>query len=370
MATSSLLSLPKDILILLPDHLHNTEDYTNLSSTCTILRDCMATASPNTILRLAAAQASTFFRPTPHFLATATARELGHWARKSEANEKELALQMGNGVEGLLDLALQHCGLAMQRIRQLHLMRFSIINPVVDIIDKCVGAQWYNTPNFWDGGVSDAYTIHADPPIAFFHLAIYGELFGPDFEHFLTPASGSTARILSVETRLEYIKYCVPDCATFHCQGKPADMDPRRVVKATGPYTGPDTYYNNGNIGMAWVLQSSRWRPHWQRMRAAAGVKEFKTEHEDHWHFYDDEGGDNAWKQRLLEAVMVSQGLEGLGMIRSDLQEQWFDRVRDWRRKIETMEREPGRIDVESQTTLEYPFMLGDLAICSSGYAG
>ena len=90
----------------------------------------MGTASPNTILRLAAAQSSTFFRPSPHFLVTATAKQLGNWARQSPANETELANRLEDGIDGLLDLVLQHCGLTMERIRQLHLQRFSIINPV------------------------------------------------------------------------------------------------------------------------------------------------------------------------------------------------------------------------------------------------
>lgn len=164
MACQNILSLPRDILVLLPGYLHNIEDYTNLSSTCRVMRDCMATASPSTILRLAAAQASVFFRPAPFFLVAATARELGHWARASESNEKEMRDRLENGIDALLDLALEHCGLTLQRIRELHLSRFSILNPVENIIDQCVGQQWYSTPNFWDGGVDDAVSYLFPPP--------------------------------------------------------------------------------------------------------------------------------------------------------------------------------------------------------------
>lgn len=153
--------LPKDILVLLPDFLHNIEDYTNLSSTCRKLRDAMQTALPNTILRLADAQTTVFFRPSPHFLAAATARELGDWARKSDANEKMFAERCQEGVEGLLELALEHCGITMQRLRELYQMRFDIINPVEDVIDKCVGSQWYALPNFWNE-VDDAYTVSSN----------------------------------------------------------------------------------------------------------------------------------------------------------------------------------------------------------------
>jgi hypothetical protein len=242
MPCSSLLSLPRDILILLPDYIHNIEDYTNVSSTCTVLKDCMGAASPSNTLRLAVAQSTTFFRPSPHFLVTATARELGDWARESAANETELTTRLEDGIDGLLDLPLKHCGLTMERIRQLHLQRFSIINPVTDLIDKCVGSQWYATPNFWEGGADDAYTIDSDPPATLFHLALYGELFGRDFEAFLDPA-GQSARRLSVNTRLEFIKYGVPDYASYSCQENAwgvcmpdGQIDPRRTLKQTGPY--------------------------------------------------------------------------------------------------------------------------------------
>lgn len=373
MTCSTLLSLPRDILILLPDYIHNIEDYTNLSSTCTALRDCMGTASPRTILHLAAAQSTTFFRPSPHFLVTAPARELGNWARESAANESELATRLEDGVDGLLDLSLNHCGLTMERIRQLHLQRFSIINPVTDLIDKCVGSQWYATPDFWNGGADDAYTIYADPPAALFHLAVYGELFGPDFEAFLDPA-GQSARRLSVDTRLEFIKYCVPDYASYGCQESASDVrmpdgqiDSRRAVKQTGPYAeGAEARLDQNNIALVWVIQSSRWKPHWRDMRAKAGITNFQSDFADHWWYDPDD--DQDWKQRMLEAIMICQGLDGLGMIRPGLQDAWVEKIRGWREKIAGLEKEPEWTKVGRQATLEYPFLLGDLRICGTGY--
>jgi len=373
MACSTLLSLPRDILILLPDYIHNIEDYTNLSSTCTVLRDCMNTASPGTILRLAAAQSTTFFRPSPHFLVTATARELGNWARESTTNEAVLATRLEDGVDGLLDLSLKHCGLTMERIRQLHLQRFSIINPVTDLIDKCVGSQWYATPDFWNGGADDAYTIYADPPATFFHLALYGELFGPDFEAFLD-SSERSARRLSVETRLECIKYCVPDYATSDCQERACDVympdgqiDPRRAVKQTGPYAeGAGPLRDQNNIALVWVIQSSRWKPHWRAMRARAGITDFQSDFTDNWWYDPDDEQD--WRQRMLEAIMICQGLDGLGMIRPDLQDIWVEKIKGWKEKIASLEKEPEWTKVGRQATLEYPFLLGDLRICGTGY--
>ena len=297
---------------MLPDYIHNIEDYTNFSSTCKALRDCMGTASPRTILHLAAAQSTTFFRPSPHFLATATARELGHWARKSTDNEAELALRLEDGVDGLFDLALKHCGLTMDRIRKLHLQRFSIINPVTDLIDKCVGVQWYRTPNFWAGGVDDAYTIDSDPPATLFHLALYGELFGPDFEAFLDPTSQSLRR-LTVDTRVEFIKYCVPDRSCYTTQQSARDVrlpdgriDHRRAVKQTGPYAKDAEESDVQNqIALEWLIPSSRWKPHWQEMRARAGITDFQPPLPGGWDFptYDKQD----WRQRMLEAIMAGR---------------------------------------------------------------
>lgn len=370
-----LLDLPRDILVLLQEFLHNIEDYMNVASTCRTLRECMDTPKPNTILHLAVAQSRTFFRPSPLFLVTATARELGNWARRSDANEKEFALRMEDGVEGLLDLALQHCGLTMQRIRELYEMRFSIVNPVTDIIDTCVGQQWYSTPDFWNGGVDDAYTIHAEPSDTLFHLAMYGELFAPDFEPILN--DDTYARRLSVDTRLEFIKYCLPDfaCAQNGNVGAgdillaDGSMDPRRVVKDTGPYrkdsNGNIRWTKDNNIALTWVIRSSRWRPRWQQMRAKAGP-DFQEDFDDGW-WYDEDTSED-WRQRMWENIMVCQGLEGLGMIRPGLQDLWIDKVREWREKIAALEREPPKTLVGRQGTLEYPFLLGDLRICASGF--
>jgi len=59
----------------------------NLSSTCRALRDNTSNPKPNILLWLAAASSRIFFRASPHFLVAATGRELGNWARLSDANE-------------------------------------------------------------------------------------------------------------------------------------------------------------------------------------------------------------------------------------------------------------------------------------------
>ncbi|KAI5364603.1 hypothetical protein Slin15195_G041410 [Septoria linicola] len=372
MAPQTLLSLPKDILVMLPEYVHNIEDYTNISSTCRTLRECMATATSNTILRLAAAQSNIFFRPSPYFLVTAVARELGNWARQSEENEAIFSQSCQSGIEGLFQLALLHCDLTTQRIREMYEMRMSIINPVTDIVDKCVGQQWQSTPRFWNGGVSDAYTIESDASLTFFHLAIYGELFSPDFEPFLTSSTTSSARKLKVETRLEFVRYCIPDPAS--------DPDRRSEDPISGPYQkGSDGRYvkwpDQNNIALTWVIRSSRWRPHFKRFRTkVAGYEDFKDEFDDGWWYVpnlgaDEEGGVDAhWRQRMWENLLVCQGLEGLGMIRPGLQDAWVEKVKAWREQIAALTEEPATVKKGKQATLEYPYLLGDLRICAAGY--
>ncbi|KAI0508461.1 hypothetical protein F5B22DRAFT_397744 [Xylaria bambusicola] len=381
MASLNLVALPQDIMFMLPKYLHNIEDLMNTASTCRRLRECMASAIPNVILQLAVAQSRVFFRPSPLFLVTATARQLGNWARRSRANEDKLALKLEEGVDGLLDLALDHCGLTMERIRELRLLRFSLINPVEDIIDKCVGHQRLDNPDFWHDGLDDEYTIDTEPSDTLFHLAMYGELFAPDFEPILN--QDSQTRRLSVETRLEFIKYCLPDFAC-HLNGhigsslllNPGEtLDPRREVKQTGPYAkGPDGRIpdmNNNNLALTWVIRSSHFRRYYKALRAKAGEYEFQERFDDGWWFNESSHSrlpGDYWRQRLWENVMISQGLEGLEMLRPDTEDKWIGKIKEWREKIMNMDNEPPLTKVGRQATLEYPYLLGDLRICASGY--
>jgi hypothetical protein len=102
-------------------------------------------------------------------------------------------------------------------------------------------------------------------------------------------------------------------------------------------------------------------------MRSLAGP-DFQEDFQDDWWFVEDEHRERDWRQRMWEAVMVCQGLEGLGMIRPELQDQWVEKAREWRERISRLEREPELIRVGRQATLEYPFLLGDLRILAGGY--
>jgi hypothetical protein len=371
-----LLDIPQDILIRLPDFLHDIEDYKNLTSTCRALRVCLSTTTPNTILRLAAAASKVFFRPSPDFLVAGVARQLGEWARLSASNEHILAQTFQGGIEAVFELCLQHCGLTMEKIRRLHELRFSVINPVTDRIDKCIGEQWYATPNFWNGGVDDAYTISADPPEILFNIAIYGELFAPDFDILLDPGS-SGKRALSVATRLEYVKYCIPDWAAYKCQRSARDatrpdgsMDPRRLVHATGPYVGFDnatTISTNGNqIGLRHLLNSSRWEPHWAAVRQTVGPDFAPEESSDA--AYEGSEPEEHWKQLIWDELFVNQGLEGLGMMVEKDAGAYKDRLTGLHARISALETQLEETVVGRNTTYSWPCLRGDLDICCSGY--
>ncbi|CAH0037808.1 unnamed protein product [Clonostachys solani] len=476
--SSRIVSLPHEVLLLLAGHLHGLEDFGNLSSTCKDMRSILADALPNTILRLAERQSSISFFPSSELLVAATARELGNWARKSTTNEETLAATFQGGFEALLELALLHCGLTISRLRELQAIQYSIMNPVINIIDQCVGQQWRHIPDFWSGGASDAASIAADASDTLFHLAIYGEFFAPDIETYL---NGNQAlpvqRPLTLATRLEYLKYCVPDEHCLHMSEEQADMaaargvpvDPRRIVNHVGPYAlhddksevlseiydeetpnyyfddnnelhvnpiqygrvdenneprtnpanddafrrnpcrnnlfqnhffdedneddeftennwfgqnngfnedygfdvdngqGPEEPPNDNNFALVWLLDSSRWRPHWQEARQRVG-EDFEATYRDIEHFTEDDPGD--WRQRLWENTMLCQGLEGLGMIVPGLQDAWLERIRGWRRKIAEMAEEPRMLVLGEQVTYDYPYLFGELRICGQGFVG
>jgi hypothetical protein len=348
----------------------------DLSSTCHTLRSCLASTAPRIIFRLAASASRIFFRPSPHFLVAAVARQIGAWASRSEENALALRDACRGGMPRLMDLCLTHAeGVTMQRIRELHALRFSTINPVVNLIDQCIGKQWYATPDFWNGGVDDAYTVYADPPENFFHLAIYGGLFGHAFDALLDLSSPSSTRSATrlaadVDTRLEFIKYCIPDPMCYACQFGLRDVtnpdgtiDPRRACQAIGPYQSLDKFVPNqafqliehGNqLAVLHLLKSSRWAPSWTAVRKAVGG-DFEVE----------------WKQRLWEMVVWCQGLEGMDMIRPGGVEKWAERLCGWRKGIEKMETEPGMVRVgKDKTYYEYPCLVEDLKICYIGYWG
>ncbi|KAJ5570432.1 uncharacterized protein N7459_009862 [Penicillium hispanicum] len=305
----ALLDLPNEVLSLLPLHIDNIETFTNAASACRRLRGAFSHTRPETILRLAASSAPTFFSPHPHFLIAATARQASDWALGNENRTKLLREALQGGIDGLYEFCLEHSGLTLDDIRRTHLARFSIINPLADKIDKMAGLQWYQTPNFWDGGVSDAYTLDTEPDRAAFQIIIYGELFGKSMDAFLDPEKNLP--YFDIHTRFDYITYCVPDTACgsypgfqvldtgpYKLRALPAKQRPRHLADGT---------YAQDQVALRHILQTGRWRRMW-----AAAIRSLLDDSES---FTDEEVEDEDWRKKLYRNALQTQGLEGMQLV-------------------------------------------------------
>ncbi|KAK5993474.1 hypothetical protein PT974_06905 [Cladobotryum mycophilum] len=206
----NLTDLPIDILVLLPSHLHNVEDFANLSSSCRLFHSIYANTSPELILQLAAASTSTFFSPSPHFLVAATARQLGEWALRNDDNLRALEASFQGGIDGIYRLCLKHSSLSIERIRELHVSRCNVIDPFADRIRD-----------------PEMLEIRPASVRATYQLIILGELFSRTVTTILDPSSPSPR--ITLMQRLEFIKYCIPDGSCLATKGGP-------VVQAIGPY--------------------------------------------------------------------------------------------------------------------------------------
>jgi len=345
----SLLSLPPELLALLPLHLHNIEDFMNLSSTCTTLHTILSSTKPPIILRLAAASSPTFFRPDPWYLVAATAHQISEWALENKTNEAQFQEALTGGVEALYNLCIENCGITMQKIREMHLRRFDLINPTADFIDKLAGAQWYATPNFWEGGVSDAVTIDCEPTRALFQIIVYGELFQPTFTSILKPELKLPK--FDLQTRFNYIRYCIPDW--IFVWGKDV---PKHLL--TGPYSKKKKNTLAGDErAMDFLINCRRWRERWQ----------YGVRHQIGYDFEEE------WKQDMWISIVQCQGLEGLEMLRPGGMDKWRDRLLEIRKGIEELEVQPEEFwfDLTSNRfarVWEFPMLARELPIILDRY--
>ncbi|PIG85655.1 hypothetical protein AARAC_002986 [Aspergillus arachidicola] len=333
----SLDKLPNEILCLLPFYIDNIETFTNAASSCRRLRDCLHTAHPNTILRLAAASAPTFFSPHPHFLVTATARQVSDWALGNETRTLELREAFQGGIDSLYEFCLQHAGLTLEDIRRTHLARFSTINPLSDKIDKMAGNQWFATPDFWDGGVSEPYTIQTEADRATFQMIIYGELFGRSMDAFLQPEKNLP--YFDIQTRIDYFTYCLPDwvCSSY----------PGFTRLPTGPYAPHLERPSEGDqVALHHILHCGRWRRMWAAaIRSVLGGDDA---------FTDEDEEDEHWRKRMLRNALQSQGLEGMQLVTlpvDKIDKEYVQKVRRMKEQIDQLN-EPPRVEMLGKGTL------------------
>ncbi|KAL2822803.1 hypothetical protein BDW59DRAFT_149209 [Aspergillus cavernicola] len=322
----SLLTLPTELLCLLPNYLDNIESFTNAASSCRTLRSAFLATHPSTILHLAAASAPTFFSPHPYFLVAATAKSVSDWAIGNPDRTTLLRKAFYGGIYALYDFCLQHGGLTLDRIRQTHLARFTTINPLSDKIDKMAGKQWLETPNFWTGGVSEAVTLYTDADRAAFQIIIYGELFGTSMDAFLDPVRKELpVSRFDVATRLDYLTYSYED---------------QRVLRH--------------------ILKCGRWRRMW-----AGAIRGFLDEE-----FTDETAVDEDWRKKMLRDALMMQGLEGMQLVtckREDVSEGYLEKIRRIRGQIWALEEPPAVQMLGKKGNLrvsEAPDPAGELNVC------
>lgn len=340
-----LTSLPVDLLVGLPHYLHDIEDFKNASSTCRTLRDTLSQAQPNTILRLALTSAPVFAQPHPFFLVAATANRLSDWALQNEENTARLRQSFRGGMEGLLELCKEKSGLTMEDIRRLHLLRFSAINPTSDLIDRLAGPAWSNTENFWSGGVSDPATITCQPSRATFQIAIYGELFKSSMEATINPSKNLPSH--STETRLDFIRYCIPD---WICEVGYYGMPPPERI---GPYAEHHENLPPDQIALQFLLSKDRWCEKWHSV-----CRQIGPDFSEHW------------RQQLFFCAAQCQGLEGMRMLGPEGTKNWEESLQKMKEAIMRMNEsnKPKTVKFGRNITWDFPNMATDVNVLMSGY--
>lgn len=163
--------------------------------------------------------------------------------------------------------------------------------------------------DFWHGRRSDAVTLECEPERALFQMAIYGSLFQPTLEANLNHREG-----LDLDSRLDFIKYCIPDWCCRSYRGF--------EVKSTGPYMdGRVVYPRMDQYSIRHILKSSKWTAAWEEVRKVCGAD------------FED-----VRRQRTWVSAVQTQGLEGFEMLRQGGAENWRDRLMQLREKIEQVD--------------------------------
>ncbi|OAX78112.1 hypothetical protein ACJ72_07581 [Emergomyces africanus] len=376
---TSLLDLSTDILSLLPLYVDNIETFTSAASTCRSLRFIFSNALPRTILQLAAASAPTFFSPHPHFLVMAVAPQIRDWALGNEENTRRLRSALQGGIEGLFDFCVNdnslNAGLTLDRIRTLYEARFTILNPLADKIDKMAGAQWYETKDFWDGGVSEPATVHSDVHRSAMQIIIYGELFGSSMRPFLEPSpsgdetdANAPLPFFDLETRLDYIKYCVPEWA---CKSYPGFQ-----VLPVGPYAAGKNDLPFDQYALRHILTCKRWRRMWADAMALAGPLFVEWDAERGPWDEEPPSGDieGVWKLKLFRDALQTMGLEGMQLVtlpREKISPELLKRACQVREQIEALEEPPASYIVGNYlkaTVSKAPDPAQDVYVCMASY--
>lgn len=361
-----LADLSYTILTELPHFIDDIETFTNAASSCQIMRAAFTHTPPRVILQLAAASGPKLFQPHPHFLTLATARQTSDWVLESPQRRlPSLRKAFRGGVDSLWEFCLQHAyGLTFERIRTLSSMRFSVINVLADQIDKMAGDQWYATPDFWDGGVSEAETLYTEANLAAYQILLYGELFASTLNRFLDGLDGP---YIDLQARIDYICYCIPDLA---CQGGYPGFE----VLNVGPYKDVADLRDlpAHQVALTHILSCRRWKALWSS-RLQNISDPFACDDNEHDLQAANETIGAGWKQFEFRNALMTQGLEGVPLItlsESELSSDILTLTRQLHSKIDHLPSRPKRLQIEVWTNTEtIPNLLLETIVCMRGRA-
>ncbi len=116
---------------------------------------------PNIVLKLAITSSRVFFRRSPHLVA-APACQVGQWALLDNKDYEDLHEALQGNFESLLELYVSKAGLITGDVHRLHNLHLTTMLHANITIDRYAGREWYEVPDVWHGGGSDAGTIDID----------------------------------------------------------------------------------------------------------------------------------------------------------------------------------------------------------------
>ena len=276
------------VLSLLPPFILSIHDLLALTATSRAVREViLENLTPHSLLAIVSRSPDAFGSEHDWHLFSILAPGVSKWIALSQGNTLAFRLACMEAPRSLIDLCLRHRDIAclaafdLLALRNAHERRYTVINPLTDLIDRCVGDQWYATPDFWNGGAEDAVTLYSEPHKAVYQMIVYGELFGGAWEDFglsieacvsrmadnQQTVVGQTAkgeessgtewdlqRACELNTRVEYIKYAIPDVSTGYYirhnewvqielpntldrQSSDSTIHPLRRVTEAGPFS-------------------------------------------------------------------------------------------------------------------------------------
>lgn len=240
---------------LLPPYLPDLHALLALLGTSHSIRcTTLAALTPHTLLGLLSRTRTPVDLSDPLHLISYLAPGLQTWLAETH-NRRRFIRAVRHGVPGMSRMARRYPAimnvnaptddarplsttLTLEALSRNTARRQEIVTSLTDLVDKCVGVQWYSTPNFWDGGAEDAVTLWAEPDELLWRWVGYGELFGDGMERWydwllkrqdeadvgVKAGDGGEGdgewrlpdhlRAYEVTLRCEYVKYILPDWRT------------------------------------------------------------------------------------------------------------------------------------------------------------